>query len=416
MTARLVSPADAAQVVARRVAESWSAAVCAELDSGEPWHTSVPLSPGVTSGAQLARLGFATVHDWTQAWEATPRAGGVQLARRRISVERVPRDVPATLGITGLDAAVAFLRVVGHQLTTVDLERARSIGRRVFVAGGRLTPASLAAVHGLPDHDVDTVVEALTWLADNTDLSAWTARQLPVPGMHSKWLAAHGALLRDLAGRDVRGQVRARLAVVHLTYVDPAYLTSGGRRHDAWTAGDTHQLAYQPSTVLIVENRDCRLWFPNSDGTVVVEGGGRAVASLIGDIDWLGRATTVAYWGDIDADGFSILSHLRSTLLRAPEVRPVESILMGRNALARYAHLGVNRGADGRQLGPARSHLTHLTADERDAYHAVATAGPAPIRRIEQERIPFRDAVDALVQLVARTGAAGQVPPTSAKR
>jgi hypothetical protein len=406
VTPRLVSPADAAQVVAKRFAQGWPAAVCAELDGGALWRTSVPLSPGLTSGTQLAHLGFATVHEWTQAWEAAANADGVQLGHRRISVERVPQDVPATLGIAGIDAAITFIRLVGNHPAIVDLERARSVGHRLREARGMLTPASLAAAYGLADNDVDTIVGALTWLASHSDLSGWTARQLPVPGMHSKWLAAHGALLRDLAGRDVRAQVRPRLAIAHLTYVDPTYLGSGGRRHDAWTAGDTHQLAYAPSTVLIVENRDCRLWFPPTDGTVVVEGGGRAVAALVGEIDWVRRAATVAYWGDIDADGFAILSHLRSKFPRTADQRPIQSILMDGDALARYAHLGVNHGADGRPLGPASAHLTHLTASERDAYHAVATAGPASVRRIEQERIPFMEAAAALVRLMAITGGA----------
>lgn len=79
---------------------------------------------------------------------------------------------------------------------------------------------------------------------------------------------------------------------------------------------------------------------------------------------------------------------------------------MDANALARYAHLGVNHGADGRPHGPASAQLTYLTPDERDAYHAIATAGPASVRRIAQERIPFTDAADALEHLVATTSGA----------
>ncbi|WP_425302760.1 DUF3322 domain-containing protein, partial [Nocardia cyriacigeorgica] len=46
------------------------------------------------------------------------------------------------------------------------------------------------------------------WLRDHPDVSAWTARQLPVPGMHSKWLETHGALLETVTSRDVRAEVR----------------------------------------------------------------------------------------------------------------------------------------------------------------------------------------------------------------
>jgi hypothetical protein len=80
--------------------------------------------------------------------------------------------------------------------------------------------------------------------------------------MHTKWLDTHGALLRDVAGRDVRNEVRSPSAVLHLTYVDPEHAATSRRRHDAWTTGDTHDIAYRPRIVLVVENRDSRLWFP----------------------------------------------------------------------------------------------------------------------------------------------------------
>lgn len=88
----------------------------------------------------------------------------------------------------------------------------------------------------------------------------------------------------------------------------------------------------------------------------------------------------------------------------AGDPRPVESILMDGQALDRYGHLGLSFSADGRPLGPATAQLAHLTADERDAYHAIATGGPASMRRIEQERIPLIDAAHALSQLVATRG------------
>ena len=142
----------------------------------------------------------------------------------------------------------------------------------------------------------------------------------------------------------MRDEVRPRLAVVHLTYVDPGYLATGGRRHDAWTTGDVHDIAYSPRTVLVVENRDSRLWFPPLEDALVVEGGGRAAAALLVGIPWIRRAENIVYWGDIDSDG--------------------------------------------------------LSADESAAYHAVATAGPAPFRRIEQERIPGEDARAAMLDLL----------------
>jgi hypothetical protein len=218
--------------------------------------------------------------------------------------------------------------------------------------------------------------------------------------MHSKWLETHGGLLRDVSGRDLRDEVRPRLAVLHLTYVDPGYLATGRRRHDAWTTGDVHELAYTPRTVVVVENRDCRLWFPPAEGALVVEGGGKAAAALLSDISWVRQAQNLVYWGDIDADGFAILDHFRRALAVpaccGSPARAVSSILMDAAALRRYAALGVRVDKDGRPIPPSSAHLPNLTRDETTAYHAVATAGEAELRRVEQERIPGEDVLAAL--------------------
>jgi hypothetical protein len=147
-----------------------------------------------------------------------------------------------------------------------------------------------------------------------------------------------------------------------------------------------------------VENRDNRLWFPNLADTIVVEGGGKAAASLLGSIDWILGAKRLVYWGDIDCDGFAILDSLRATL-KPHDVR-VDSILMDETARARYAHLGVNRDKDGDLLKPSTLRLPHLTAGEAECYAGIATAGDVPFRRIEQERIALVDAARALKKLV----------------
>ncbi|GAB3165094.1 hypothetical protein GCM10027059_22270 [Myceligenerans halotolerans] len=424
MNARLVSPHEAGQQIAARLTRRWAEAICAEAaeeagghgpatDGGgavpgrqaSTFEASVRLRPGVGSGAAVARLGFGAWHDWRTAWEDVATglgaAGpGAEVVSTRVSVEGVAEDAPAELRVTGVDAALAVIRRLGAAAPEVDVERAREIARALHRARARLTPSNLRAVVRLADPDVEVLLTVADWLAGHQDLSAWTLRQLPIPQAHSKWIETHGGLLRDVVGRDVGAEVRPRLAVVHLTYVDPAYRSGGGRRHDAWTTGDVHDLAYVPRRVLVVENRDCRLWFPDADGTVVVEGGGKAAASLLAGIPWIRSAHDVVYWGDIDADGFAILDRFRSAMARPDDGGqpgpPVRSILMDAAALGRYEHLGVDRDASGRVIKPSSARLPHLTEAETAAYHAVATAGETSVRRIEQERIPEHAALTAL--------------------
>lgn len=396
MSPRLLSPADAAALVAKRLEASWAERVCAELAGEEQPPIECRLRPGVDGSAAVERLGYDGWNRWREAWSGVDLNGvsGVRLVGHDIAVRGVASHQPLSLQIESLEAGLAALPRLGGSSLTVDIGRARRIAARLREVGATVTASSLRAAYRLPDADVGVAVDAVGWLREHSDLTGWTTRQLPVPGMHTKWLAGHGALVRDLVGRDLRAETRPRLSVVHLTYVDPDYLAHGRRRHDAWTTGDKHDLAYRPRTVLVVENRDCRLWFPNTPGTVVVEGAGKAAAAALSGIEWVTGAEHLVYWGDIDCDGFAILNHLRAEL--TPRSVSVDSILMDHVTHARYAHLGVNRDKNGELLKPSSLRLPHLTEEETACYASVATAGEVTFRRIEQERIPLTSAVDAL--------------------
>lgn len=401
----LVRPEDAVAAICRKIDQKWADAVCADLGVGDRVVFSVLLRPGVSTGKAVEQLGHARWHEWHMQWRGLQLPTGVELLRRPVTVAGVPGDFPATL-TADLDGAVALVAGTrtGAQRPAVDVDRARALASALRTAGAILTPATLRAAYRLQPVDVEVLVSAVTWLRRHPDASTWTLRQLPVPGMHTKWLDTHGALLRDAAGRDVRDEVRPRLAVVHLTYVDPGHAASGRRRHDAWTTGDVHDIAYRPRVVLVVENRDSRLWFPPVSDTIVVEGGGKAAAALLADVPWIRAAEHVVYWGDIDADGYLVLDHFRAALAEpAPDgapARPVASILMDATDLHRYSRHGVNHDKAGRPLKPSSERLPHLTEAEATAYHTIATAGPTPFRRIEQEAIPLADAAARMLRFV----------------
>ncbi|SFR78532.1 hypothetical protein SAMN05428970_2397 [Agromyces sp. CF514] len=395
MSPRLVWPDDAATTLRAHLTDTWASRLCAELTRSAEEPKEISLRPGVSRSHDVAGLGHGAWNDWRQAWSRVELDhSGAEVELRAVTVAGVPQEAPFRLRVRSLQAATQVLERLGGAPFGVDIDRARSIGRRLSTVGAALTANALARTARLDDADVEVVISAITWLAAHPDLGEWTTRQLPIPEMHTKWLDAHRALLRDLLGRDISGETRPRLAVAHLTYVDPDYLATEQRRHDAWTTGDTHQPAYAPQTVLIVENRDCRLWFPHAPGTIVVEGGGKAASSLLADVAWIRAAERVYYWGDMDADGYAILDHLRAAF--ATSGIRLESILMDFNALTRFAHLGVIRDKHGAALKPSSIRLGNLTAAENDAYAAIATTGNVAFRRIEQERISITEALHEL--------------------
>lgn len=399
----LLTPDDAVVAVRRKIDQRWAEAVCADLGAGDRVVFSIPLRAGVSTGKAVERLGYAVWHEWHMRWRefAVRLPTGVELVRKAVTIRGVTGDYPAML-IADLDGAVAL--TTGAEPLTVDIGRARALASALRSAGAILTPATLRAVRRLGAVDAEVLLSAVTWLHRHPDAGTWTLRQLPVPGMHTKWLDTHGALLRDVAGRDVREEVRPRLTVTHLTYVDPGHAASGRRRHDAWTTGDVHDIAYQPRAVLVVENRDSRLWFPPVRDTIVVEGGGKAAASQLATVPWIRAADHVVYWGDIDADGYTILDRFRAALAEpAPDgapAKPVTSILMDATDLHRYSEHGVDHDKAGRPIKPSPANLPHLTEAEATAYDTIATAGPTPFRRIEQESIPLGHAAARLLQIL----------------
>lgn len=406
VTSRLITPSDAVESLRRKVDQKWAEAVCADLGVGDPVTFSVPLRPGVSTGSAVARIGHAAWHEWHMRWRefADRHIAGVAIVRKPVSVQGVTDDYPTTL-VADLDTAVALIS--GTAPPSVDVARARALASSLRSAGAVLTPAAVRAACQLGADDAEVLLNAVTWLRRHPDAGAWTARQLPIPGMHTKWLDTHGALLRDVAGRDVRDEVRPRPTVLHLTYVDPDHAASGRRRHDAWTTGDTHDIAYRPRTVLVVENRDSRLWFPPVRDTIVVEGGGKAAAALLANVPWIRAADHLVYWGDIDADGYAILDRFRAALAEpAPDgapPNPVTSILMDAADLHRYAQHGLNHDKAGRPIKPSSAILPHLTEAEATAYDTVATAGLTPFRRIEQEAIPLAHAAARLLDVSTRS-------------
>lgn len=134
--------------------------------------------------------------------------------------------------------------------------------------------------------------------------------------------------------------------------------------------------------VLIVENKVNLLTLPDIHGSIAMGGLGSAVTDLR-YLRWLADRE-VWYWGDIDVDGFEILSRLRTFL---PQTR---SMMMDEETAIAWSGSIGNAGNDRR--GTA---LTNLTPAESLAYRMCADSN----LRIEQERLPQEFVVDHLSRL-----------------
>jgi hypothetical protein len=141
--------------------------------------------------------------------------------------------------------------------------------------------------------------------------------------------------------------------------------------------------AYLPRIVVISENKDTAVGFPELPGAIAIEGDGSGAATVAA-IGWVRSCPTVIYWGDMDADGLAILDEHRAAGL------PAISILMDIATFDAYAEFGTNSDKHGDPiLVTGRRDLPTLTAAERDLYERLTDPGWAGYRRIEQERIPL---------------------------
>lgn len=223
------------------------------------------------------------------------------------------------------------------------------------------------------------------------------ARELPLP-VHTKFVEDNQAILRQLldellpeealSADETHFERRFGLCydepAVRLRLLDAALPSALG-----WPVADlalplsacADLTGLNGRPVFIVENKMTFLTLPPAPQAVAIWGGGFRV-TLLRDIGWLADCP-IWYWGDLDAQGFAILSQLRGYW---PQTR---SFLMDWSTLEKYSDFIVAGTPD------AGTHLSNLTPAETAVYRHLSTH----TLRLEQERIRHTDVAAAMQQL-----------------
>ena len=129
--------------------------------------------------------------------------------------------------------------------------------------------------------------------------------------------------------------------------------------------------ALPANNILVVENMQSGLGLPLLKDTIAVFGGGKNISWM--DANWL-KSRRVAYWGDIDTWGLSILSDVRSKL------SSVKAIMMDADTL-RYHE-------DRMAVEPEPlEHLPRFLTDSEAQIFSDLKAGNYQGSRLEQERL-----------------------------
>lgn len=361
--------------IRRRLDNTW-----ADHLAGQPaWPHRFPL--GTDSKSVLEAEWQDTYQPLRRTWADWARKHpATTLHTEPKRVYSTTQDLPVGLTITTIDAAA---RLAGEDWPT-RLERAT---HRLTTLRQRhpdlVNPSKvLRAVDRYTETDFGLLLTVADWFSRN-DATGLTPRQVPIPGVHAKWLKSHRSLLLTLTGRDTLGLLPEHPPRIHFTYLDPDHRAAGGRVHDSATVDDAFAPAYPPQVVVISENKDTAIHFPPIPGGIAVEGdgfGGKTAAAF----PWLTSAPHLYYWGDIDAHGYEILNGWRADGV------PVTSILMDPDTYETYEPFGTNTDKNNQPLRPGvPKALPCLTPDERAVYERVLDAAHTGHRRIEQERIPL---------------------------
>ncbi|MCC2028097.1 Wadjet anti-phage system protein JetD domain-containing protein [Microbacterium tenebrionis] len=346
----------------------------------------IPLKPP-TEAAVLA--GPRAASEWADSWRAVD--GGDILVRwahkNWPSVGR--QELPERLTLYTADAIARFAgRDVNRDWARMR-DRAAMLRER-FGAHDEIVAAIRArgtAIDRLTGVDFALLLEVLAWLRQHPS-SGYRLRQVPIPGMHTKWLGAHRAMVESLyaaiSGEQDLGLVpspeRLRIRIL-----DPG-MRPGGLIDVTAPLEELAALAIQPRAIIVCENLESVLALPEWPGVVAVHGGGYAVP--IHRLPWA-LSARVLYWGDLDADGFAILHRLRSNGVDAV------SVLMDEGTLLAHRELWVPD-----PNGAAARTLPSLSPSEQTALERIAAESGV---RLEQERLPWPMALEALRAAVGRS-------------
>jgi hypothetical protein len=382
-------PEDVRELLARRyknLHRTWFAGG----SEGGRWPLQLAL--GVPTERE-ARQQFESMRAWVSAWESLRNTGNVEWCDRRWTtlgaqrlphklVLRTPEEVADWIGETSRwrQARARYLELIGRWPTL------QTCLQRQF-----------DVLADYSDNDFEKLESILGWIESNPK-SGLYIRQIPVKGLHGKWIENRTALIGDLVAGLRPDQVgdldffqlcgiRRPPQMARVRLLDRVLKEQIGGLED-FTAPieEVASLSITPTRVYVVENVQTALAFHDLSLSVVLLGLGYNV-DVLGRIPWIGKADCV-YWGDLDTHGFAILNRARSVVPR------IRSLLMDEDTLLSHRELWGTE--DEQYLG---TELLFLTVEERTVYDGLKRQLWGANVRLEQERISWDYAWDRLQKL-----------------
>lgn len=212
------APDQLGRTVAKRLDETWHDD--ATIDTAWPYTIGLAVPAGRALEEQ-----FAQVHAWAANVRNWAIRHGVELHWEIRSVVRTPQRLPVKATIPNQDTAATVAGPPWPDVARRHRDRAALLRDRF---PDTASPKLVRTVARLGDTDLAVLCAAATWFREN-DGSGYTPRQVPVPGMHSKWLS--GETTRRSTCRQGRPRPGRPPQADPALLLRPATWTSPLRRH-----------------------------------------------------------------------------------------------------------------------------------------------------------------------------------------
>lgn len=227
-------------------------------------------------------------------------------------------------------------------------------------------------------------------------------REMAIPGVDTKFLENHNFLVRTLWNAlfpentaESSDELWEKLFVqkvptpsICVRSLDE-HLRFAGVRKLFLSQDDIADFQPPHRRIFITENKVNGYTFPDAEDSLILFGMGYGVLEMAESAPWLADKE-IYYWGDLDHDGFNILSNLRKVL---PEMK-IHFFLMDKETLLAYVDPKV------KDTGNTTTIPDYLTVSEKMAWKLIHDNG----WRLEQERIPHEEVEWAVERLLAEEG------------
>ena len=232
----------------------------------------------------------------------------------------------------------------------------------------------------------DSILKVCSYFKQNPNPNLYI-RELPI-NVHTKFIENNQGIIKDLLDSIILDHIKVDEKLFekrfNLKYAEPQIRFKildktiserffYGLEDIATTINQFETLNLPIERVIVLENKTTfytALTLPKIDKTITIFGSGFSVSNLK-DVSWF-KDKTLLYWGDLDAQGFEILSQFRSYF---PQTK---SIFMDKITFDKYYE---------NDIGTTSNITTplNLTHEEQKLYNYIKRNN----LRLEQEKIPF---------------------------